>query len=382
MRDAMKAIGIGWRASSLFGWGIYALNLTRELLNDGRFRPCWLRDPHNLFVDPVLARRLAPVMEESRKYQGQVQFPFPVFHCMGNDFERLGSFSGSMNAGFFFIESTRFSEAGPARAREMDVLVAGSTWNRDLVSQLNVPRTVVGVQGVDPGVFCPAPVSRTFPDRFVIFSGGKLEYRKGQDLVIAAFRTFRQRHPDGLLVLAWHNYLPQFTREIGTAGHVAGLPAMDSGGRWQFGGWLQQNGVPAESFIDVVCMANYQMPFVMRQADVGLFPNRCEGGTNLVAMETMACGVPCILSRNTGHLDIIGEDCLALEQQGPCKATETFPGVEGWGESSVEEILAHLEWAYEHRKELAEKGARAAERMRGFWWEKQVRKLMEELGRG
>ena len=31
-------------------------------------------------------------------------------------------------------------------------------------------------------------------------------------------------------------------------------------------------------------------------ADAGLFPNRCEGGTNLVAMEAMASGLPVILS--------------------------------------------------------------------------------------
>ena len=117
------------------------------------------------------------------------------------------------------------------------------------------------------------------------------------------------------------------------------------------------------------------------EADVGLFSHRCEGGTNLVAMETMACGVPSILSKNTGHLDIIADDdCLVLRQQGPCKTTPHFPGVEGWGESSVDEVVGHLEWAYQHRGELAAMGARVAERMRGFCWENQVRKLMAGLG--
>ena len=47
------------------------------------------------------------------------------------------------------------------------------------------------------------------------------------------------------------------------------------------------------------------MPDVLRRADVALFPNRCEGGTNLVAMEAAAVGVPVVLSANTGHLDVI-----------------------------------------------------------------------------
>ena len=44
------------------------------------------------------------------------------------------------------------------------------------------------------------------------------------------------------------------------------------------------------------------MGAVMQEADVALFPNRCEGGNNLVALEAIASGVPTILSANTGHL--------------------------------------------------------------------------------
>ena len=375
----MKAIGIAWPLGSFSGWGVYGLNLALELLKDDRFRPCLLTEPGTLSLDAHTDRAIAAALEEGRKFRGE-HLPFPVFQGFGNDFGVVKDFRGSLTAGFFFIEDTLFSEPGLARARQTDVLVAGSTWDRDLVSSHRVPRTIVCIQGIDPALFHPEPGPRIHPDRFVVFSGGKLEYRKGQDLVIAAFKAFRQRHPDALLVFAWHNFWPQIVQEIGTSGLVIGLPEFVAPGRSDFASWLKRNGLPGDSFVDVGLVPNNRMPRVLRQANVGLFPNRCEGGTNLVAMETMACGAPCILSRNTGHLDIIGEDCLVLEQQLPCKATEAFLGVEGWGESSVEEIVAHLEWAYGRRKELAEKGARAAERMRGFCWANQVRKLVGELG--
>ena len=35
--------------------------------------------------------------------------------------------------------------------------------------------------------------------------GGKLEMRKGQDIIIRAFRLFSQRVPEAVLVTAWHN---------------------------------------------------------------------------------------------------------------------------------------------------------------------------------
>ena len=65
------------------------------------------------------------------------------------------------------------------------------------------------------------------------------------------------------------------------------------------------NGVPAEQFIDLGVVPNHLMPRVLREMDVAVFPNRCEGGTNLVAMECMACGVPAIVASNTGQRDLI-----------------------------------------------------------------------------
>ena len=47
------------------------------------------------------------------------------------------------------------------------------------------------------------------------------------------------------------------------------------------------------------------MPKYLISSDTALFPNRCESGTNLVAMEAMAAGIPVILSNNSGHLDLI-----------------------------------------------------------------------------
>jgi len=43
------------------------------------------------------------------------------------------------------------------------------------------------------------------------------------------------------------------------------------------------------------------MARVYRNSDVGLFPNRCEGGANLVLMEYMACGKPVVTVDTTGQ---------------------------------------------------------------------------------
>ncbi len=51
------------------------------------------------------------------------------------------------------------------------------------------------------------PLARTdqFEGKFWVFSGGKLDFRKGQDIVLAAFKRFAENHKDAVLVTAWQN---------------------------------------------------------------------------------------------------------------------------------------------------------------------------------
>jgi glycosyltransferase involved in cell wall biosynthesis len=82
-------------------------------------------------------------------------------------------------------------------------------------------------------------------------------------------------------------------------------------------------------------------------------------------MEAMACGVPTILSANTGHLDLLKDGtALALKDQRP---TPTAPG---WCESNIEEILAALEILYTGRTRAAQIGAAGAQLLSGLSWAK------------
>jgi len=110
---------------------------------------------------------------------------------------------------------------------------------------------------------------------------------------------------------------------------------------------------------------------------VAVFPNRCEGGTNLVAMECMACGLPVILSRNTGHLDLIdGDNCFALESQMPLDGYGAALGdVPGWGESSVVELVDALELVFADREGARRRGQRAANSMTHLTWKQTAQRL-------
>jgi glycosyltransferase involved in cell wall biosynthesis len=121
------------------------------------------------------------------------------------------------------------------------------------------------------------------------------------------------------------------------------------------------------------------MPPILREMDVAVFPNRSEGGTNLVAMECMACGVPTILSRNTGHLDLIEDgNCYALDRQAPVGGQGAgVGGTPGWGDSDVDEIVDALERAHADRSDARRRGLAGAATLSRFTWAATAARMKE-----
>ncbi|HSB52982.1 MAG TPA: glycosyltransferase family 4 protein [Gemmatimonadales bacterium] len=380
---------IDWPVNTATGWGVFGLNLTLQLLRQGR-HPALLMAPDLADCSPVAQALLHQCVLEQQQLAGMLRqsgagldCAFPVLRGLDGNFQPhpvSTRVQARRNIGVLFFEDTTLPPEALERAARHQALIAGSGWNAELLRQRGLTNVHLIPQGIDPAAFHPGPRSGLLDQRFVVFSGGKLEFRKGQDLVVAAFRQFVRRHPDALLLAAWHNAWPATMTGIELTGHVKGLPRVDQAGRLLTGEWLVANGIPAGTFVEVGPLPNWAIAPLYRDADLALFPNRAEGGTNLVAMEAMACGVPAILSSNTGHLDLVHPSrTFALTRQAPVKGgCPLYRGYEGWGESDVDEILALMEAAYANRDEARRRGQAAAAHMQAEWtWAKRVGELLE-----
>jgi len=389
--DKIKGLAIGWSVGSPTGWGVYGLNLALQLRQKQGFELLLLSSPamSNL-VNPLHHVLLRPLMANQQQIQTvinqnpgkQIGFNVPVLHALGNNFGAgKANLVGKPTVAMIFFENTLLTPDAIARARSYDLIVAGSTWNAEVLKSNGLNHVAAIFQGIDPTIFHPAPKSNLFADRFVVFSGGKLEYRKGQDIAIAAFKRFQKKHPEALLMTAWHNFWPQFMAGLEQTGNVVGLPQVTQDKRLRITEWLVANGIPGNAIIDIGPIPNHLVGQIIREADVAVFTNRCEGGTNLAAMECLACGVPTIVSANTGHRDIIADGhCYPLKKQGFVQATAIFPGVEGWGESDVEEVVENLEQVYRDRQAAKTRGQAAVAFMQDLTWKKQVDRLLKALG--
>ena len=377
-----------WQISSFTGWGIVGLNL---LLSWSKiYGPTLLTsfgfNEADLALNALEKARLRPALEHSRALQSwlhtssdnRVDVPVPVLQALGNDMiggamTRRTQLSGRPSLGVIVFESTRFSQQGRERAKSFELLIAGSTWNCEILEQTGFgPRKLI-LQGIDPSHFHPGPRAGWFHDRFTVFSGGKLEFRKGQDLVVLAFRTFAKRHPEALLVTAWSSPWPQFARTLELNPAIRPV-SFRPDGRVDAVAWAVANGLNPEQVLDLGAVPNAELPRLYREMDVGLFPNRCEGGTNLVAMECLACGVPLVISSNTGHLDLIAADrCIPLQRQ------TVVPGDDhlGWGESDIDEIVEALEAVWRDRSGAQAFGLRGAEFVSRLNWDETARRIVE-----
>lgn len=344
-------LAIGWEAGALTGWGQFGAHFARTAHAAG----------HRVVLlgQPVLAG----VLPTDRPLIQSLVGPLPegdgwLMMAVGNALEAKpeGLPERVKVAGVIFCEDTGvFDEAGVAKLNAYDVIVAGSRWTERVLKEKGVERVILAHQGYDERVFLPRPDPfremellsdritgmREIVRRPLVFSGGKLEFRKGQDIVVEAFKRFRAtpEGKDAVLVTAWDNQWPQTMDGLWLSGYVKGVPQVKSG-RLDVVPWLVANGLPAESVIDCGRLSPPELAQVMRACTVGVFPNRAESGNNLVLAEALGTGLPCIVSGGHGHDDVWR---VGLEAGGEVPAgCRLYKSAEGWTETSVAVLADYL----------------------------------------
>lgn len=281
-----------------------------------------------------------------------------------------------VNIGYCFFENDIETLRHTRRAaREWNFIVAGSSWCEYQLRIGGVRHTATILQGIDPTNFYSVP-HRQEDGRFIVFSGGKFEYRKGQDLVIAAMRVFMQRHSDAYLACSWINQWPFSLATMLQSPHISFRPSNEDC-MAILQRTLYENGIPLERVYLAPLVDNSIIRQIYQQTDIGIFPNRCEGGNNMVMCEYMACGRTVVASDATGHADIItARNAFPLTNYSPLliKNSSGEPSAI-WHEPSVEELIEQLEFAYHNRDVCLQKEANASGDMKKLAWDKAAMKF-------
>jgi glycosyltransferase involved in cell wall biosynthesis len=355
VRTEASPLYLGLVEGNNYGWGVCSRYLIRELsrLTDCRVLSATDGSATNGGLEGCLFQALT----------GADFFPlFPKAR-------------GRRNYGYTFFEN-ELTRHSIENAKTYDLVLVGSSWCRDRLIERGIENCEVLIQGIDPQLYQPRD-EEPDAERFIIFSGGKFELRKGQDLVLRAFKVLQDKYPDIWLVNCWYNLWPESLRLMKHSQHIRFEP---QDGPWQA---LMQhtyalNGLDASRIVTCDLMSSELLPELYHRSHIGVFPNRCEGGTNLVLMEYMACGKPVIATNGSGHRDILTKaNALLLNDLSEYRvvgADNTL--IARWQEPSLDELIARLEWAYQHRKAIRTLGRRAGEDLKGYTWEASARRLL------
>ncbi|MEW6667476.1 MAG: glycosyltransferase family 4 protein [Thermodesulfobacteriota bacterium] len=352
---------LGLIPGNYIGWGIcsrYLVEETRKLTE------VTLIEPGNL-----------------HGFQGRV-LDGKVLHTIGDQhLTKVMEVTGKENCGYTFFENLL-----PEKAREnaclFDLVLAGSTWCLERLEERGIHWVDTLIQGIDPRIFFPLeadkPAARDF---FVIFSGGKFELRKGQDIVIRAVKVMQDRHRDVLFVNAWYNAWP-FTMNTMASSPLIRFEPLERWTTEAVRGLLHENGVDLSRTEVLPRIPQDQFMKIYACTDVGLFPNRCEGGTNLVLMEYMACGKPVVASFNSGHRDILNDrNSLPVRSMTPFEFRDGRGELTAlWEEPDLEEVIEKLEHAYGNRHRIRELGRQAGRDLQGRTWAHTARDLLGKMG--
>lgn len=323
----MRQIALSLPTGSNYGWAVCGNALRKQFV--GHLDMEESRDDTPLTTDLSMLHAI----------EGTSMLPF-----------NKSRWSTTRNVGYCFIEESELAKRYAANAgRYFDHVIAGSSWCKKILIEAGVASVSVAIQGVDHDLFRPGRYATPNPDRFTIFSGGKAEWRKGTDVAMKAIGIMMQRHKDVYAVGSWWNAWARITEP-----EPFGIDMDRLNGDYNR---------PIQHDL---------MPDIFSDCDLGLFPNRVEGGTNLVMMEFMACGKPVIAMAEHGHGDVV-TPCLVRSEERVSVRTLSdgrIIQVAKYWEPDLDEIVERLEWAYQNRDQLPGNGIDNAITMQQFTWER------------
>jgi glycosyltransferase involved in cell wall biosynthesis len=282
--------------------------------------------------------------------------------------------SWKRNVGYAFIEFPRQSVSFlPDARRYYDYIIAGSSWCEHELQTMGLTDVSHAIQGIDFGIFHPQPgVNPKDDGKFYIFSGGKAEYRKGTDIVIAAFKILSQKYRDMHLIAAWGNHWIDTMNSLSFSKHIKWVPSVGTTWKQRIQANLTFSGIMNDRYTLVDFVPNFEMAKIYRSCHLGVFPNRCEAGTNMVLTEAMACGLPVVATATTGHSDIINPGTAFCY-------VESAEDENGFFDPNLDSLIAEIERAYQHRNRAEAIGVKGAQFVRQFTWERCAKDMLEVL---
>ena len=232
-------------------------------------------------------------------------------------------------------------------------LINCSEWAREVCLKHGINSQVVPL-GVDTDIFSPKPM----PDKFTVFNCGKLEVRKGHDIIPD---IINKAFPDGgiKLIMCWTN------------------PFLDKQFHSEYESYYRKMMPDVEIVFQDRLNEQRDISRLINSSNCGLFPYRSEGW-NLEGLEALACGRHLICTNYSGSTEYTSMMKTVVDPDGLCIAYDGiwFKGQGKWAniDNKIDEFAKHLQSCV--GSGINQWGV---DRAKMFTWDNTVRKLLEVI---
>jgi len=203
--------------------------------------------------------------------------------CLHHQFDLQKHVGGGKRFGATIFELDRLKPNEVHQLKSQDVVIVPSKWAAKVVKDSCGPIDVKVVPlGYDPEVFYPRPTKKH--NNTIIQSWGKIEIRKGHDVLVDIFNKAFTKKDNVELQLGWSN-------PFLSANQVE---------EWER---LYKNSPLGEKISFIPWQPTQQdVANRMAEADCGIFPSRAEGW-GLECLEMMAMGKEVIVTNVSAHTE-------------------------------------------------------------------------------
>lgn len=283
-----------------------------------------------------------------------------------------------IRAGFPIFELDDFNEREKWHLSQQDILLCCSNWAKKILQKYVDREIFVVPLGVDKSIFNINNSSLNEhvdqnadydSNRGVVrfLNIGKIEYRKGHDILVNAFCDAFEPTDNVQLFMSWSN---PFLSDEETAEWTKLYKESKLGEKIIFLPWL-----PDQS----------NLVKLIGKVNCGIFPSRAEGW-NLPALEMLACGKSVIATDYGGHtefLDSENAELVEIDELEDAFDGKWFFGQGKWaqiGDRQYAQLVYHMRQVYnkyrQNPKHINQKGVETADK---FSWQNSAEKLVEAI---
>lgn len=339
-------------------YGIVGTNLVHQGLISG----------HNISLFPIneklsTSQKLAPYIQKAIENSKMFDFNAPCVRIWHQNNMSLFSGRGS-RVGFPIFELDTFSNIEIHHLKNCDRLFVCSEWAKQVIENngIKVPTQVVPL-GVDPTIF---NVKHEPLENTVFLNVGKLEVRKGHDIIP---ELFRKAFPEETNVELWmSNYNIHYSP--------------DDNNKW-FNMYKRMLGDRVKIFPRF--NTQEEVAKVMQHVDCGLFPSRAEGW-NLEVLELMACGKKSIVLNYSALTEYCNKDnsyLVSVEEKEKAIDGIWFNGSGNWakiGPNQEEQIIEYMRAIHKKKQEgVSSFSSDCVQTAELFTWKESIKKLINNL---